>query len=367
MDTFQGNLISRVCHAPAFRGGPVRCMEIVGAICENGASYDTRDGVGMQYVNLGQAGVKVSRIALGMGLRGIGDAAEAARFVEYAIDRGVNFIDCANRYGLLDNRVDARGTSEQALSRVLKTRRDDVVLTTKVRGPMADGPNDAGTSRYHILREIDRSLARLGTDHVDIYLLHGLDPETPMDETLRALDDIVTQGKARYVGCCNYQAWQVCKSLWGADRLGTDPFVCVQNMYNMLNRSLENEMFPFLRDSGLGLMVYSPLAIGLLSGHYRPGQSPPSGSLWSQFSREDYDRGFPMRAGAVLDVIEEIAADRGVTAAQVALNWVLSHSEVTAAITGSDSVERLDDTLATLDWELDGEERTRLDEVSKAF
>ena len=229
----------------------------------------------MQYVNLGQAGVKVSRIALGMGLRGIGDAAEAARFVEYAIDRGVNFIDCANRYGLLDNRVDARGTSEQALSRVLKTRRDDVVLTTKVRGPMGDGPNDAGTSRYHILREIDRSLARLGTDHVDIYLLHGLDAETPMDETLRALDDIVTQGKARYVGCCNYQAWQVCKSLWGADRLGTDPFVCVQNMYNMLNCSLENEMFPFLRDSGLGLMVYSPLAIGLLSGHYRPGQSPP--------------------------------------------------------------------------------------------
>ncbi len=321
----------------------------------------------MQYVNFGRAGVKVSRIALGMGLRGIGDAAEAARFVEYAIDRGVNFIDCANRYGLLDNRVDARGTSEQALSRVLKTRRDDVVLTTKVRGRMGEGPNDEGLSRYHILREIDRSLARLGTDHVDVYLLHGPDPETPMDETLRALDDVVTQGKARYVGCCNFQAWEVCKALWGADRLGMDPFVCVQDHYNLLYRGLETEMFPFLRDSGLGLMVYSPLAVGRLSGRYRPGENPPGGSLWSHFSREDYDAGFPVQAGAVLDALEEIAAGRGVTPAQAALNWVLSHGEVTAAITGSDSVELLDDTLAALDWELDAEERARLDRVSQAL
>ncbi len=321
----------------------------------------------MQYVNLGRAGVKVSRIALGMGLREIGDVAEAAKFVEYAIDRGVNFIDCANRYGLLDNRVDARGTSEQALSKVLKTRRDDVVLTTKVRGQMGDGPNDAGASRQHILREVDRSLARLGTDHVDIYLLHAWDGETPLDETLRALDDIVTQGKARYVGCCNYQAWQVCKALWRADRIGADPFVCVQNVYNLLYRSLESEMLPFLRDAGLGLMVYSPLAVGRLSGHYRPGESPPSGSLWSHKPRAEYDEGFPLQAASVLDALGEVAANRGVSAAQAALNWVLSHGEVTTAITGSDSIERLDDTLAALEWELDDEERAKLDEVSKVF
>ena len=299
----------------------------------------------MQYVNLGIAGVKVSPIALGLGFRQQSSEQEAQHVIEHAIDLGVNFLDCANMYSLTATRK-----SEEVLGRVLRTKRDDVVITSKVNSPVGQGPNDRGTSRYHIMREVDNSLRRLGTDHVDVYLLHAFDDETPLDETLRAMDDLVTVGKVRYVGCCNFTAWQVCKALWTADRLNTDPIICVQNPYNLLNRALENEMFGLLRDQGLGAMAYSPMAVGRLTGG-------PGGLDGSE----------PGDTLDVVSVVREIAAGRDKTMAQVALNWVLSHQEITVAIAGCDTVEQVDENLGALGWELDEPELARLNKASESL
>ena len=322
----------------------------------------------MRYVNLGKAGVKVSRIALGMGLRGIGDAAEAAKFVEYAIDRGVNFIDCANRYGLLDNRVDARGTSEQALSRVLKTRRDDVVLTTKVRGLMGDGPNDEGLSRYHILREVDRSLARLGTDHVDIYLLHGPDPGMPMDETLRALDDIVTQGKARYVGLLQLPGVGGLQGAVGGRPARHGPLCVRPESLQPAGPLPRDRDVPLPARLGPGADGIQPLVGGPPQRTLQAGREPARRLALEPLLPRGLRRGVPhagrsraRRAGG--DRLGQGSHGRPGGPELGALPWRGNRR----AITGSDSVELLDDTLASLDWELDGEERARLDEVSKEF
>ena len=215
----------------------------------------------MEYVKFGRSGLKVSRLAYGLGLRGQEDADEAERAIERAVELGINFIDCANIYGFGDV-YETRGTSEQVLAHVLKRHRDDLVVTSKVASRVGDGPNDAGLSRYHIMREIDRTLARLETDHIDVYILHIYDDETPLEETLRALDDVVRAGKTRYVGVSNFQAWQVLKALWTQDRLGLDSLLCIQNPYNLLNRELEREMWPAQRDQGFGVMTYSPSGRG---------------------------------------------------------------------------------------------------------
>ena len=231
----------------------------------------------MEYVNFGSAGVKVSRIALGLAFRGQRTADEAQRVIEHAIDSGINLIDCANTYRLGDNRIAGVARSEEILNRVLKTRRDDVVITSKVFEPVGGGPNDRGTSRYHIMREVERSLKRLGTDRIDVYLLHAFDPETPLDETLRALDDLVKGGKVRYIGCCNFAAWQVCRALWTADGIDSSPFICVQNPYSLLDRGLEREMFGLVRDQGLGVMAYSPPGRWPAERRVHRGRSASSG------------------------------------------------------------------------------------------
>ena len=321
----------------------------------------------MEYVNFGSAGVKVSPIALGLGFRGQNSRTEGQRLIEHAIDSGVNLIDCANVYGLGDDRR-VRGTSEQVLARVLKKKRDDVVITSKVHSPMGEGPNDKGSSRHHILREVENSLRRLETDRIDVYLLHGWDDETPIEETARALDDLVSSGKVRYVGACNFAAWQVCKMLWVQDGLGADPLITVQNQYSLLVRGPETELFGIIRDQGLGAMAFSPIGVGLLSGAYGTDGSAPAGLALGQ--------GRPRRSGlraamtpetvAVIDAVRDIAAERGKTMAQVAVNWVLSHPEITVAISGSDTIEQLDDNLGAVGWELDAEELDRLDTVSSA-
>ena len=205
----------------------------------------------MEYVNFGKAGVQVSRLALGLGFRGQGDEAEAQRVIEHTIAQGINLIDCANVYGTMDDRANI-GRSEVILGKALKGKRDDVVITSKVASPIGDGPNDQGLSRYHIMREVEKSLTRLDTDHIDVYLVHTFDELTPLEETIRALDDLVCSGKVRYVGCCNYAAWQVCKGLWVADQYNATPYMCVQNQYNLLTRQLEGEMFALVRDQGVG-------------------------------------------------------------------------------------------------------------------
>ena len=320
----------------------------------------------MEYVNFGSAGVKVSRIALGLAFRGQRTADEAQRVIEHAIDSGINLIDCANTYRLGDNRIAGVARSEEILNRVLKTRRDDVVITSKVFKPVGGGPNDRGTSRYHIMREVERSLKRLGTDRIDVYLLHAFDPETPLDETLRALDDLVKGGKVRYIGCCNFAAWQVCRALWTADGIDSSPFICVQNPYSLLDRGLEREMFGLVRDQGLGVMAYSPLAVGLLSGVYTAGEAPPQGSHWSLVGQEAFVRELSSDGAAVLGAVRDIAESRRKSMSQVALNWVLTHPEITVAIVGADTIPQLDDNIGAVGWQLSDEEVARLNEVASA-
>ncbi len=318
----------------------------------------------MEYVRFGSAGVKVSPIALGLGLRGQESRIKAQRLIERAIDSGVNLIDCANVYGLGDDRR-VRGTSEQALARVLKSRRDDVVITSKVHSPMGDGPNDRGSSRHHILRQVENSLRRLETDRIDVYLLHAWDAETPIAETVRALDDLVSSGKVRYVGACNFAAWQVCKMLWAQDSAGADPLIAVQNQYSLLRRHPEDELFGVIRDQGLGAMAYSPLAVGLLSGAYGTDGSARPNTLWGRADRIDQLKAsMTTETVAVIDAVRDIADERGKTMAQVAVNWVLSHPEITVAISGSDTIEQLDDNLGALGWELSAEELERLNDLS---
>lgn len=320
----------------------------------------------MEYVNFGKAGVKVSPLALGLGFRGQGDENAAQRLIEHAIDSGINLIDCANVYGPMDDRANI-GRSEVILGKAIKGKRDDVVITSKVFSHIGEGPNDYGLSRYHIMREIDRSLTRLDTDHIDVYLIHGPDDTTPQEETIRALDDLVRSGKVRYIGCCNHQAWQVCKALWIADSINATPYMCVQNMYNLLNRDLETEMFGLVREEELGVMCYSPLSVGLLSGVYSADEPPPDGTLWARRYREEYDRRMRGATGQVITTLKRLAGELGKTPAQLAVAWVVSHPEVTVAISGSDTIEQLDDTLGGVGWELDAAVREELDEVSRSF
>jgi aryl-alcohol dehydrogenase-like predicted oxidoreductase len=320
----------------------------------------------LEYVNFGTSGLKVSRLALGMGLRGQADERNAERLIRRAFDGGINLFDCANVYGLMDDRAHA-GRSEEILGRALRGVRDDVVITSKVFSEVGKGPNDRGASRYHVMREVERSLRRLGTDHIDVYLLHNVDPTTPLEEQFRALDDLVRAGKVRYVGVCNHQAWQVCRALWTQDELGADPLITVQNPYSLLNRSLENEMFPFLRATGVGLMAYAPLATGLLSGAYAVGQPPPPGSLWAARGRDRLDAALAGRPGQVLTACEEIARAHGTTVAAIALRWVIAHPEVTCAISGADTDEQMAQNLAAVELRLSEDELARLDELSQGL
>jgi 1-deoxyxylulose-5-phosphate synthase len=317
----------------------------------------------LDIVNFGTAGVKVSRLALGLGLRGQADPVAAQRMIEHALASGITLIDCANVYAPMDVHANF-GQSEQILGKAIKGKRDDVVITSKVASRVGPGPNDAGLSRTHILREIDKTLARLQTDYLDVYLVHVYDQSTPLDETVRALDDVVAAGKARYVGCCNYDAWQVMQGLWIADQRNAAPFQIVQNQYSLLQRMPEQELFGVIRSQGLGMMAYSPLAVGLLSGLYNPKSPPPAGTLWGKRDPARYNTMMAGMAGRVIETLQDVAKEVGKTPAQVAIAWVLDHPEVTVAITGGDTIEHLDDNLGGVGWKLDPELRQRLDEVS---
>ena len=318
----------------------------------------------MDYRNFGLAGVKVSPIALGLGFRGQADEREAERLIVHAIDSGVNLIDCANVYGLSDDPSPSAIRSETVLGRALQGRRDDVVITSKVTTVIGPGPNDYSSSRYHVMREVERSLKRLATDRIDVYILHAWDPTTPIEETLRALDDIQRQGKVRYVGCSNFAAWQIALSMGVQDRIGASRFICVQHPYNLLNRELEREVFGLVRHEDLGVMAYSPLGVGLLSGVYKPSEPPPEGTLWATRHRHAFDQATSGATSKVVETVVDLATARGKSPAQVAINWVLSRPEITLAISGADTASQLDDVLDAAAWELSAEEIKRLDEAS---
>ena len=318
----------------------------------------------MEYVNFGKAGVKVSPLALGLGFRRQSDPIAAQSVIEHAIDLGINFIDCANVYSVGTDR-DGIVHSETVLGKALQGKRDDLVITTKAASPVGSGPNDAGLSRYHIMREVDQSLTRLNTDHIDIYLVHVIDESTPLHETIRALDDLVRVGKVRYIGCCNYEAsWQICKALWIADTINATPYMCIQNQYSLLNRSLEREILGLVREEGLGVMVYSPLGVGFLSGVNLPGAYPPE-ALWENRNpRLEYGRSIQEAANAVTSSVKQLAGELGKTPAQLALAWVLSHPEITAAIIGCDTMDQVTENVGALGWTLDESVREKLDTVS---
>jgi aryl-alcohol dehydrogenase-like predicted oxidoreductase len=309
----------------------------------------------MEYRKLGKAGVKVSPLCLGVGIRGEVDEQRFINTVHRAIDLGCNFIDCANNYG--------GGQSETILGKAIKGKRDDLVITNKVWTKVGPGPNDRGLSRYHILREVERSLKKMQTDRIDIYYLHNVDPETELEETLRTMEDLVRQGKVRYVGASNYYGAQIVELLWTADQLSIEPIVCLQNQYNLLHRwRMEPEILNICTKYGLGLMTYSPLAIGLLSGRFRRGAPLPEDTPWRQ---EYFERFVSEHTDQVIQTVVDLASSKGCTPAQLAVAWVLDHPEVTAPIVGADRPEYVDDVFGALTITLTRDERQMLDEVSQ--
>jgi aryl-alcohol dehydrogenase-like predicted oxidoreductase len=318
----------------------------------------------MEYRQLGNSGLRVSALSLGTMTFGgtswakaVGstDVEGAKRQIEMSIDAGVNLIDTANVY--------SNGLSEEILGKALAGRRDEVLLATKVRMAMGDGPNDAGLSRFHILESAEASLRRLGTDHIDLYQVHEWDGHTPLEETLSALDSLVQSGKVRYIGASNYAGWHLMKALGISDRRGYERFVSQQIYYSLQARDAESELVPVSIDQGLGILVWSPLAGGLLSGKYRRDADTPEGTRrfqgWDEPPVHDEDRLYD-----TIDVLVEIADGHGVSAAQVALAWTLGRPAITSVIIGARTDEQLADNLKSADLVLSAEERKRLDEVS---
>lgn len=320
----------------------------------------------MRYKKFGSTGLFVSELCLGtMTFGGEGELwskigslqqEDANRLVGRALDAGVNFIDTADVY--------SEGRSEvitgQAL-RDLKVAREDVVIATKVFGQTGGGVNARGNSRSHIMDGVKKSLARLQLDHIDLYQIHGFDPATPVEETVRALDNLVQHGHVRYVGVSNWAAWQIMKALGIAERLGLARFESLQAYYTIAGRDLEREIVPMLQSEGVGLMVWSPLAGGLLSGKYgRDGQAE-AGSRRAVFDFPPVDQ---ERAYDSIDVLRRVASARGVSVAQVALAWLLHQQAVTSVIIGAKRVDQLDDNLAATGIRLTAEELAELDQVS---
>ena len=318
----------------------------------------------MEYRNLGHTGVKVSEICLGTAFRAQDDEQLCIEVIDRAIDLGCNFIDSAF-YG--------EGRSEAVVGKAIRDKRQELVLCTKIFGTRYQDPNNSGLTRLNLMRGVEDSLTRLQTDYIDLYLLHTFDAVTPLEETLGALDDMVRTGKVRYIGCSNFRAWKIVEALWQSDRRNLARFVCIQNQYNLLNRwELEPDLMPLCREHGLGIMSYSPLAIGLLSGQFRRGQDPPPGNHpWSTeegrgFSAHKYDFKIAMteRVDQIVQTLIEIGTRHNRTPAQVAIAWILDHPEITAPILGADQPEHVDEAFAALAWHLPPEERRVLDEVS---
>jgi aryl-alcohol dehydrogenase-like predicted oxidoreductase len=320
----------------------------------------------MRNHRLGRTGLFVSELCLGTMTFGGSDGiwgkignlgqGEADRLVGQAIDAGINFIDTADVY--------AGGVSEQLTGQALKNLkipRESVVVATKVFGETGPGANGRGNSRGHILDGVKASLKRLQLEHIDLYQIHGFDPATPIEETVRALDQLVRQGHVRYVGVSNWAAWQIVKALGVAERLGLARFESLQAYYTLAGRDLEREIVPMLRSEGVGLMVWSPLAGGLLSGKYKAGASSEAGSR-----RESFD--FPPvngeRADAVIDAMRPLAEARGVSVAQIALAWLLHQPQVTSVIVGAKRPDQLADNIAATKVTLMAEELKTLGDAS---
>lgn len=318
----------------------------------------------MEYRQLGYTGVRVSALALGtmtfggrgnFALVGEVDVDVARRMVERSLDAGVNFIDTADVY--------SDGRSEEIVGEVIKGYRDQIVLATKARYAMGDGQNDAGLSRRYLLHACEASLRRLQTDYIDLYQVHERDGVTPMDETLDALDTLVHQGKVRYIGCSNHSAWHVMKALGISERRGLQRYVTQQIYYSLLDRDAEYELIPLAIDQQMGILTWSPLAGGLLSGKYRRNKDRPEGArqttTWGEPPVYDEDRMYD-----IVETLVEVATARGKSPAQTALAYLLGRPAVTSVIIGARTEEQLTDNLGSAEWTLTEDERATLDKAS---
>ena len=299
----------------------------------------------MEYRYLGRSGLQVS--AIGLGTNNFGgrlDAAASAVVINHALDMGINMIDTSNSYG---------GTySEEYIGRALKGKRHQAVIATKVSSRMADGPNNAGNSRKHIMTELENSLRRLNTDYIDLYQIHWQDANVPIEETLRALDDLVRQGKARYIGCSNFMAWQVCEAVWTSRSLGIAAFASVQPKYSLMDRAIEAELTPFCREYRMGILPYFPLENGFLTGKYKRNQSAPQGTRLAEGDRGMFtDANFDL-----LEALEAFCAERGRSVLELAFAWLLANPDVSSVIAGATRAEQVVANAKSAAWTLTAQE-----------
>ena len=317
----------------------------------------------MKIRRLGRTGLKVTEVCLGTMTFGHQcDEQTSFAILDAAADAGVNFIDTADVYPIPVS-LETAGRTEEIVGRWLRGKRDDFVLATKCRMQMGTGPNDVGLSRKHVLAAIDASLKRLGTEYVDLYQVHSPDPETPIDETLGALDSIVQSGKARYIGCSNFQTWQLGNALWTSDRLGLVRFDSVQPRYNLLFREIEHELLPLCEDKGIGVIVYNPLAGGFLTGKHRRGAPPADNTRFAVAGKLYLDRYWNEASFGAIERLQAFFEERGKSLTHVALAWVLNQRSVTSAIAGATSPAQLRDSLRGVDLDLDQEELDRCNDV----
>lgn len=311
----------------------------------------------MEYRNLGRSGLKVSEICLGtMTFGHTTDESEASAIVDAAFEAGVNFLDTADGY--------SKGACEEILGRILKGRREQTVIATKYFNPMGGDPNASGASRLHTMQAVEDSLRRLHTDYIDVYYLHHIDVETPLDETLRALDDVVRQGKVRYIACSNFEAWRLMEAIWISDSRGWERFVCYQPQYNLVVRDIEDEIVPACQLKGLGIVPWGPMAGGFLTGKYKPGERSASGTR-SEEGWVFMDKMFAPNADETLAALVEVAGQLSCEPSALAVRWVLERPGVSSAIVGARTVDQLRKNLAAVSLDVPESAMDRLTKVSR--
>jgi len=323
----------------------------------------------MQHVNLGRTGLRVSRICLGTMTFGLQcDEATSLAILDRAAEGGVTFIDSADAYPL-GGTLETTGRTEAILGKWLAGKRQNFIVATKAFAPTGPNAWDRGNSRKHLMDAVDASLRRLGTDYIDLYQLHGPDPYTPIDETLRALDDLVTSGKVRYVGCSNFLAYQVARAVGRSEVLGFARFDSVQPRYNLLFREIERELLPMALEEGIGVIPYNPIAGGMLSGKHLEDAGPEEGSHFTLgTAAERYqDRYWQTRMFETVEQLRPLASEAGMSLPQMAVAWVLANPAITSPIVGASRPEQLADTLSATETLLDADLKARLDELTVEY
>lgn len=322
----------------------------------------------MDYRFFGRTGIQVSPICLGcMNFGGRTPEKESVQIIDHALSAGINFIDTANVYG--HNPQDfseGRGRSEQIVGKALKQngKRDQVILGTKVHFPMYPPPNNYGNSRRHIIEQCHASLKRLDTDYIDLYQLHHPSNDVPIDETLRALDDLVTAGKIRYIGLSSFAAWQIMESLWVSKELGLNRVVSEQPSYHLLDRRIERELVPMAQTYGLAIIPWSPAAGGFLTGKYKPNTAPPEDSRFAVFWQGEEKRHLTEQSAGILNLLKDLSNEKGCTMYEVALAWCIHQPGITSPIIGPRTLEHLEESLTALNIKLTGEDYQRIDRVA---